>query len=82
MARYTRWPRSGKTGTCITIHRKDITLEALTIRVRMTKETMELFSIPVPARQQEFPSADHTKVRVLDNSLEDNLRKYVAWGRL
>jgi hypothetical protein len=64
------------------IDRRDITLEALTIRVRMTKETMELFSIPVPARQQEFPSEDHTKVRVLDNPLEDNLRKYVAWGRL
>ena len=62
--------------------RKHITLEALTIRVRMTKETMELFSIPVPARQQEFSCADHTKVRVLDNPLEENLRKYVAWGRL
>ena len=62
--------------------RKHITLEELTIRVRMTKETMELFSIPVPARQQEFPSVDHTKVRVLDNPLEENLRKYVAWGRL
>ena len=49
--------------------RKHITLEELTIRVRMTKETMELFSIPVPARQQEFPCADHTKVRVLDNPL-------------
>ncbi len=61
---------------------KNVTLEALTIRVRMTKETMELFSIPVPARQQEFPCADHTKVRVLDNPLEENLRKYVAWGRL
>jgi hypothetical protein len=61
---------------------KRITLEDLTIRVRMTKETMELFSIPVPACQQEFPSVDHTRVRVLDNPFEDNLRKYVAWGRL
>ena len=59
-----------------------ITLETLTIRVRMTKETVELFSIPVPARQHEFPFEDHTKVRVLDNPLEDSLRKYVAWGRL
>ena len=61
---------------------KHITLEALTIRVRMTKETVELFSIPVPTRQHEFSFEDHTKVRVLDNPLEDSLRKYVAWGRL
>ena len=82
MERYTSWPSSGKTGSCDIIKRKHITLEELTIRVQMTKKTMELFSIPVPARQQEFPSADHTKVRVLDNPLEENLRKYVAWGRL
>ena len=61
---------------------KNITLETLTIRVRMTKETVELFSIPVPERQQEFLFEDHSKVRILDNPLEDSLRKYVAWGRL
>ena len=82
MARYTRWPKSGKASSCTMIDREHITLDSLTIRVRMTKETMELFSIPVPARQQELPNVDHTKVRVLDNPLEDNLRKYVAWGRL
>jgi hypothetical protein len=64
------------------IDHKHITLETLTIRVRMTKETVELFSIPVPVRQHEFSFEDHTKVRVLDNPLEDSLRKYVAWGRL
>ena len=64
------------------IDQKHITLETLTIRVRMTKETVELFSIPVPSRQHEFSFEDHTKVRVLDNPFEDSLRKYVAWGRL
>ena len=64
------------------IKSKNIALETLTIRVRMTKETVELFSIPVPERQQEFLFEDHSKVRVLDNPLEDSLRKYVAWGRL
>ena len=64
------------------IDHKHITLESLTIRVRMTKETVELFSIPVPVRQHEFSFEDHSKVRVLDNPLEDSLRKYVAWGRL
>ena len=57
-------------------------IEGLTIRVRMTKETMELFTVPVPASQQEFAFEDQTQVRVLDNPLEDNLRHYVAWGRL
>ena len=64
------------------IKSKSITVETLTIRVRMTKETVELFSIPVPERQHEFLFEDHSKVRVLDNPLEDSLRKYVAWGRL
>jgi hypothetical protein len=48
----------------------------------MTKDTLELFSVPVPARQLEFSFEDPTGVRVLDNPLEDNLRNYVAWGRL
>ena len=65
-----------------TLNCKNITLETLTIRVRMTKETVELFSIPVPERQHEFLFEDNSKVRVLDNPLEDSLRKYVAWGRL
>ena len=43
---------------------------------------MELFTIPLPASQQEFAFEDLNKVRVLDNPLEDSLRKYVAWGRL
>ena len=38
-----------------TLNSKNITLETLTIRVRMTKETMELFSIPVPAEERSFP---------------------------
>ena len=67
--------------SCIMIDHKHITLEMLTIRVRMTKETVELFSIPVPAHQHEFSFEDHTKVRVLDNPLQDSLRKYVVWGR-
>jgi hypothetical protein len=57
-------------------------IEGLTIRVRMTEETMELFTVPVPASQQEFAFEDHTRVRVIDNPLEDSLRQYVAWGRL
>lgn len=57
-------------------------IEELTIRVKMTEETMELFTVPVPVSQQEFAFADHSRVRVLDNPLEDNLRHYVAWGRL
>ena len=64
------------------IDRKHITLERLTIKVQMTQETQELFSIPVPARQQEFSFQDYTRVRILDNPLEDSLRNYVAWGKL
>ena len=64
------------------IDRQYITLERLTIKVQMTQETMELFSIPVPARQQEFSFEHHTLVRILDNPLEDSLRNYVAWGKL
>ena len=61
---------------------KPITVEAVSIKVRMTKDTIELFSVPVPARQLEFSFRDPAEVRVLDNPLEDNLRNYVAWGRL
>ena len=59
-----------------------ITLNTLTVSVRMTKETMELFTIPLPACQQEFAFEDQKKVRVLDNPLEDSLRNYVVWGRI
>ncbi len=59
-----------------------LTVDAVTIRVRMSKDTMELFTIPLPSSQQEFAFEDQTKVRVLDNPLEDSLRNYVAWGRL
>jgi hypothetical protein len=61
---------------------KPITIETLSIIVRMTKDTIELFSVPVPVRQLEFSFQDPARVRVLDNPLEDNLRNYVAWGRL
>ena len=57
-------------------------IDGLTIRVRMTEETMELFTVPVPVSQQEFAFEDQTRVRVIDNPLEDSLRNYVAWGRL
>jgi len=61
---------------------KPITIDTVSIKVRMTKDTIELFSVPVPARQLEFSLRDPAEVRVLDNPLEDNLRNYVAWGRL
>jgi hypothetical protein len=61
---------------------KPVTIETLSIKVRMTPDTIELFSVPVPARQLEFSFHDLAGVRVLDNPLEDNLRNYVAWGRL
>jgi len=61
---------------------KPITIDTVSIKVRMTKDTLELFSVPVPARQLEFCFEDPAGVRVLDNPLEDNLRNYVAWGRL
>jgi hypothetical protein len=62
---------------------KPITIDTVSIKVRMTKETLELFSVPVPARQLEFSFQNPAEVRVLDNPLlEDNLRNYIAWGRL
>ena len=59
-----------------------ITIDTVSIKVRMTKDTIELFSVPVPARQLEFSFQDPAEIRVLDNPLEDNIRNYVAWGRL
>ena len=59
-----------------------INIDTVSIKVRMTKDTIELFSVPVPARQLEFSFQDPAEIRVLDNPLEDNLRNYVAWGRL
>ena len=61
---------------------RHITINKLTIRVCMTEENIELFTIPLPACQQEFAFEDQAKVRVLDNPLEDSLRNYVAWGRI
>ncbi len=61
---------------------KPITIDTVSIKIRMTKNTIELFSVPVPARQLEFSFREPAEVRVLDNPLEDNLRNYVAWGRL
>ena len=57
-----------------------INIDTVSIKVRMTKDTIELFSVPVPARQLEFSFRDPAEIRVLDNPLEDNLRNYVAWG--
>jgi len=59
-----------------------ITIDSVSIKVRMTRDTMELFSVPVPVRQLEFSFQDPAEIRVLDNPLEDNFRNYVAWGRL
>jgi len=61
---------------------KPINIDTVSIKVRMTKDTIELFSVPVPARQLEFSFRDPAEIRVLDNPLDDNLRNYVAWGRL
>jgi hypothetical protein len=61
---------------------KPITIDTVSIKVRMTKETLELFSVPVPTRQLEFSFQNPAEVRVLDNPLEENLRNYIAWGRL
>jgi uncharacterized protein YicC (UPF0701 family) len=61
---------------------KPINIDTVSIKVRMTKDTIELFSVPVPARQLEFSFRNPAEIRVLDNPLEDNLRNYVAWGRL
>lgn len=61
---------------------KHTTIDSLSIKVEMTQDTIELFSVPVPTRQQEFIFKDPGKVRVLDNPMEDSLRKYVVWGRL
>ena len=59
-----------------------ITMDELTIRVKLEKKTMELFTIPIPRRQQKFLSMNSTQVRVLDNPLEEGLRNYVVWGKL
>ncbi|MBW1982983.1 MAG: hypothetical protein JRJ12_17425 [Deltaproteobacteria bacterium] len=56
-------------------------IEGIRIRIRFQKDTMELFTIPVPSYQQEFAFENPTSVRILDNPLQDNLRNYVAWGR-
>ena len=60
---------------------KPITIDELTISVRRVKRALELFSIPVPTRMQEFYSKYPKRVRVLDNPLEDSLRNYIAWGK-
>ena len=59
-----------------------VTLDELTIRAKLEKKTMELFTIPIPRRQQKFLSMNSTQVRVLDNPLEEGLRNYVVWGKL
>ena len=62
-------------------HSERITIDQLTIKVKLEKKTMELFTIPVSRRQQEFSSKNPDQVRVLDNPQKDNLKNYVAWGR-
>ena len=59
-----------------------VTLDELTIRIRLERATIELFTIPVPVCQLEFAFEHPSLVRVFDNPLEDNLRNYVVWGRL
>jgi len=59
-----------------------INIDQLTIRVRLHKNTIELFSVPLPKRQQIFISRNPLSIRVLENPLEESLRHYVAWGRL
>ena len=61
---------------------KHITINEVTIKVTLKKDTIELFTIPVPRWQQEFAFEDPTQVRVLDNPLTENFRDYVVWGRL
>lgn len=59
-----------------------MTIDDLTIKVQLEKKTMELFTIPVPTWLKGLASGNGKDVRVFDNPLEDNLRNYVAWGRL
>ena len=59
-----------------------MTTDQLTIRVRFRRDTIELFSVPLPRWQQLFISKNPSSVRVLENPLEESLRHYVAWGRL
>ena len=59
-----------------------ITIDQLTIRVKLEKKTVELFTVPIPSRQQEFVCNDPRAVRVLDNPLKENLRNYIVWGKL
>ena len=61
---------------------RGVTMDELTIWVKLEKKTMELFTIPVPRRQQKFLSMNSTQVRVLDNPQEDGLRNYVVWGKI
>jgi hypothetical protein len=57
------------------------TIDQLAIKVKLKKDTMELFAIPLPRRQHVFFSTRSDPVRVLDNPLKENLRNYVAWGK-
>jgi len=58
-----------------------IKIDQLTIKVKLEKKTMALFTIPISRRQQEFLARNSVQVRVLDNPLEESIRNYIAWGR-
>ena len=66
----------------MSFHGQHITLKDLTVSIGLAKNTMGLFTIPMPPRQREYLCMSQGQARVLDNPLEDHLRNYVAWGRL
>ena len=61
---------------------KCIKIDELSVRIKLQKDTMELFSVPLPRCQQLVAFGKSTQVRILDNPLEESLRNYAAWGRL
>ena len=70
------------TGQKLMSDSENLKIDELTIRVRLEKNTMELFTIPLPPCPQKYVFKDPTRVRVLDNPLEDSLRNYIVWRRL
>ena len=58
------------------------TIDQLAIKVELKRDTMELFTIPFPRHQQVLFSKRSAQIRLLDNPLEESLRRYVAWGKL
>ena len=64
------------------IDSKSTKIEELTVRVKLKKSTIGLFSVPLPRCQQVMSFKNPTVVRILDNPLEESLRHYAAWGRV